>query len=237
MTASIDVNINSSRALGSTNRKSLSSGDTKITEGLELSLQRALASISIPGVVIGHRLISPGDEFALLAEEALSIPSRSAVVRRRSGAARIVGRQLLARLGHPECAIPKGVAGAPIWPAGITGSFAHDDQVAVAVAGKCSDVCALGIDIEPAELLPPELLELVATPQELRKIYADRFRGRLLFAAKEAVYKAVYPLDREFLDYHDIQIDLAAGKASVPNGRVVNLRYGIATHLVALAWI
>ena len=161
--------------------------------------------------------------------------SRSTAVRRRSAAARIVGRQLLARLGYPECAVPKGAAGAPIWPAGITGSFAHDDQIAVAVVGKCNDITALGIDIEPAELLPPELLELVATPQEQRNICDDPYRGRLLFVAKEAVYKAVYPLDREFLDYHDIQIDLAGRKGGVPNGRVIDLRFAVSAHLVVLA--
>jgi 4'-phosphopantetheinyl transferase EntD len=107
----------------------------------------------------------------------------------------------------------------------------------VAVVGKCSDVATIGIDIEPAEVLAPELLELVATPQEQRKICNDPYRGRLLFAAKEAVYKAVYPLDREFLDYHDIQIDLAGRKAVVPNGRVVDLRYAMAAHLVAVALI
>ena len=68
---------------------------------------------------------------------------------------------------------------------------------------------AVGIDIEPAVPLPPDMLELIATPQELRKIADDPLRGKLLFAAKEAVYKAVYPLDRVFLEFRDIEVDLA----------------------------
>jgi 4'-phosphopantetheinyl transferase EntD len=128
---------------------------------------------------------------ALFEEETHSIAPLSGAVRRRTGAARIVGCPLLARLGYPECAVPKGAAGAPIWPQRITGSFAHDDHVAVAVVGKCNDVGALGIDGEPAEVLPPELLQLVATSQEQRNVYDDPYCGRLLFAAKEAVYKAV----------------------------------------------
>jgi len=99
------------------------------------------------------------------------------------------------------------------------------------------DVAAIGIDIEPAELLPPELLEMVATPQERRRLGDDPYRGRLLFAAKEAVYKAVYPLDRVFLDYHDIEVDLAGRKAVVPNGRAVELRACMSAHLVVLALI
>ena len=52
------------------------------------SFQRALDSLSSPGIVISHRLISPGDELALLAEEADSMVSRSDTVLRASGAAR-----------------------------------------------------------------------------------------------------------------------------------------------------
>ena len=205
------------------------------TGAVDPAFQRALDSLSLPGIVIGHRLISPGDELALLAEEADSMVSRSDTVLRASGAARLVGRQLLARLGYPRCAVPRGPAGAPLWPAGVTGSFAHDDRVAVAVVGNCRDVAGLGIDVEAAELLPGELLELVATPQEQQTIRDDPYRGRLIFAAKEAVYKAVYPLDREFLDYHDIEVDLAGRKAIVRNGRIIALRFCLSPYLVVVA--
>jgi 4'-phosphopantetheinyl transferase EntD len=215
--------------------KSYSAENRQMTGTVEPSLQRALDSLSSSGILIGHRLISPGDEFSLLDEEAHSIASRSGAVRRSSGAARIVGRQLLAQLGYPNCAVPKGPSGAPLWPAGVTGSFAHDDRVAVAVIGKCRDVAALGIDVESTELLPPELLELVATPQEQQKISDDPYRGRLLFAAKEAVYKAIYPLDQEFLDFHDVQVDLAGCNAVVHNGRVIELRFCISSYLVVVA--
>jgi 4'-phosphopantetheinyl transferase EntD len=201
------------------------------------SLARAIDSLALPGILVGHRLISPGDELALLEDEADSIPSHAIEGRRASGAARIVGRQLLARLGCAECAFPKGRLGAPIWPAGVTGSFAHDDRVAVAAIGRRCDVDSVGIDVEAAAALPPELLELVATPQEQRRICDDSCHGRLLFAAKEAVYKAVYPLDQTFLEYHEIEVDLADRKAVVRNGRVVDLRFCISTHVVALALI
>jgi 4'-phosphopantetheinyl transferase EntD len=208
-----------------------------MTGVVDPSLQRAIDSLSLPGILIGHRLITPGDELALLEEEKHSIASDVVPVRRASGAARIVGRQLLARLGYAECALPKGPSGAPIWPAGVTGSFAHDDRVAVAAVGLRGDVAAMGIDVEPAELLPSELLELVATPQEQLRICDDLYHGRLLFAAKEAVYKAIYPLDQVFLEYHDIQIDLADRKAIVRNGRVLELRFCMSAHLVVLALI
>jgi 4'-phosphopantetheinyl transferase EntD len=200
-------------------------------------LLRAIESLSFPGILVGHRLISPGDELALFEEEKHSIASDVVAVRRASGAARIVCRQLLARLGYSGCAMPKGPSGAPIWPAGVTGSLAHDDRVAVAAVGMCRNIGAVGIDVEPAELLPPDLLELVASPQELLRICDDPYRGRLLFGAKEAVYKAVHPLDQMFLDHHDIQVDLANRKAVVRNGRVLELRFCISAHIVVLAVI
>jgi 4'-phosphopantetheinyl transferase EntD len=133
--------------------------------------------------------------------------------------------------------LPKARSGAPVWPAGVVGSLTHDSRVAVAAVGTSRDVGALGIDVEPAEILPSELLDMVATPQERLKIDDDPYGGRLLFVAKEAVFKAVYPLDQTFLDHHDVQVDFADRKAVVRNGRVVELRFCTSAHLVALAFL
>ena len=200
--------------------------------------QSAIDTLAFPGVAVGHRLISPGDEHALLKEEIPALAASVVKVRRASGAARIVARQLLTQLGYANCALPKGPAGAPVWPAGIVGSLAHDSRVAVAAVGMRADVGALGIDVEPAECLPSELLDLVATPQERLNLGDDVYRGRLLFVAKEAVYKAVHPLDQTFLEHHDVEVNLSERKAVVRNGRVVELRFSIsAHHLVALAFL
>ena len=204
-------------------------------EPVDPSLQREINALASPGLLIGHRLISPGDEDALLDEEAGSIASTVVGARRASGAARIVARELLAQLGHPRAPLPRSASGAPVWPAGIAGSLAHDDEVAVAAVGPRRDVGSVGIDVEPAVLLPPDMLELIATPQELHKIADDPLRGKLLFAAKEAVYKAVHPLDSVFLEFHDIEVDLAGRKATTRTGRVLALRTCMASHVVVLA--
>jgi 4'-phosphopantetheinyl transferase EntD len=200
--------------------------------------QSAIDTLALPGVAVGHRLISPGDEHALLKEEVPALAASVVKVRRASGAARIVARQLLTQLGYANCALPKGPAGAPVWPAGIVGSLAHDSRVAVAAVGMRADVGALGIDVEPAECLPSELLDLVVTPQERLNLGDDVYRGRLLFVAKEAVYKAIHPLDQTFLEHHDVEVNLSERKAIVRGGRVVELRFSIsAHHLVALAFL
>jgi 4'-phosphopantetheinyl transferase EntD len=202
------------------------------------SFSTAIDELAVSGVLVGQRLILPGDEAALLLEEASAFEGSVVAARRASGAARLVARNLLKRLGYPVCPIKRGSARAPTWPEGIRGSLAHDSDYAVAAICRVEDFRALGIDVEPAELLPPELVDLVATPSERNAhLAADGFGGRMLFAAKEAVYKAIYPLDRMFLDYHDVEIDLAKRKATVCNGRVVHLRLCVSAHLAALAFI
>jgi 4'-phosphopantetheinyl transferase EntD len=204
---------------------------------VDLALARDMAALGVPGLMLGHRLISPGDEQALVGEEAASIASPVIAVRRASGAARIVARQLLAQLGYPRVPLPRSASGAPVWPEPIVGSLAHDDEVAVAAVGMKHDFAAVGIDVEPAVALPPDMLALVARPQELRGIPDDPRRGKLLFAAKEAVYKAVYPLDRVFLEFRDIEVDLAGHKAATSTGRAVALRYCISSRVVVVALI
>jgi 4'-phosphopantetheinyl transferase EntD len=200
-------------------------------------LARAIEAMSVPGILVDHRLIAVGDELALLPAEVAAFAGSVLKVRRASGAARIVARMLLSRFGREPYAIPKSTAGMPVWPNGIVGSLAHDTKVAIAAMAAQPEFQSVGIDIEPAEPLAPDLLGIVATAKERDRIEDDPFRGRLLFSIKEAIYKAVYPLDRTFLDHHDVEVSLADGTAVVRNGRVVRFRHCAATHIVALAFI
>ena len=200
-------------------------------------LARAIEAMSVPGILVDHRLIADGDELALLPAEVAAFAGSVLKVRRASGAARIVARMLLSRFGREPYAIPKSTAGMPVWPDGIVGSLAHDANVAIAAMAAQTEFQSVGIDIEPAEPLDPDLLGIVATAKERDRIEDDPLRGRLLFSIKEAIYKAVYPLDRTFLDHHDVEVSLADGTAVVRNGRVVRFRHCAATHIVALAFI
>lgn len=202
----------------------------------EAALKRAVEQLSSPQILVDCRVIAPGDELALLPEEAESIASHAPHVRRASGAARIAGRALLARLGFPDHAIPRAPSGAPVWPDGVLGSFAHDEEVAVAAVARSGDIAALGIDVEPADPLPSELQGLVLTKRERAQLPRASWSGRLVFAAKEAVYKAIAGLDGTLLDYQDIETDLSAGRATT-DGRCLTLRYSTSPRLVVLAFI
>ena len=200
-------------------------------------LTRAIAAMAVLGIAVDHRLIADGDEAALLADEMAAFAGSVTKVRRASGAARIVARQLMSRFGHKPQAIRKSTGGMPLWPGDIVGSLAHDARVAVAAMAAQRDFLGIGIDVEPAEPIDPDLLSMIATPAELAAAPAEPIRGRLLFSIKEAVYKAVYPLDGRFLDHHDVEVSVAAGTARVRDGREVRFRHCAARHIVVLAFI
>ncbi|MGB9041740.1 MAG: 4'-phosphopantetheinyl transferase superfamily protein [Pseudolabrys sp.] len=199
-------------------------------------LQKAIERIDIPSVLIGHRLISKGDERGLMPEEAEAFANSVLKRRRASGAARIVARELLSRRGYAHAPLQKLPSGAVAWPKGTVGSMAHDARVAVAAIGDTRSVRALGIDIEPGEGLPFDL-DLVATPRERREAVDTPHFGRLLFCAKEAVYKAVHPLEGVFLEFHDVEIDFKRGKARVRHQRDVELRYFVSSQIVTAAFL
>ncbi|RUW93759.1 4'-phosphopantetheinyl transferase superfamily protein, partial [Mesorhizobium sp. M8A.F.Ca.ET.023.01.1.1] len=112
-----------------------------------------------------------------------------------------------------------------------------DDDMAVAAVAAVAGIGSLGIDVEPALPLPDEISALVAMPAD-RTGTADRqLAGRILFAAKEAVYKAAYPLDREVLGYEDIAVDLETGHATTRTGRKARLAYCVAPRVAVLAFV
>ena len=211
--------------------------DVDASLSAQTSLLAAMVAMAPIGVRIGCRTIREGDENHLLPQEARSIPSRQPPMRRASGAARWIARGLLADMGLNDVAVLRGSSGAPVWPQGITGSLAHDDEMAVAAVAPIGHIASLGIDVEPALPLPDEIFPLVATTADRTDATDRRLAGRILFAAKEAVYKAAYPLDREVLDYEDISVDLDAGAAMTKTGRKARLVYCAAPRVVVLAFV
>ena len=213
--------------------------ETVMSDGtIDPSLQSAIDALPVPGLLIGHRVISQGDELALLQEEMASLSFPAIERRRASGAARRVARELMNSMGFAGLPILRSTSGAPIWPAGVVGSMAHDDRIAVAAVGLRRDLDAIGIDIEPAAPLQPDILELIATPRERRAVANNPLGAKLLFAIKEAVYKAAYPLDHEFLDFHDIEVDLAGCRlATTRAGRTLALHWCVFSHVLVVATV
>jgi 4'-phosphopantetheinyl transferase EntD len=201
------------------------------------SLYDAIEAARPPALLVNYRAIAEGDEYALLPEELEALLPRAVKVRRASGAARIVARDLMARLGCGRQAVPRSPSGMPLWPAGLVGSLAHDSRISLAAVALKREFLSVGVDVEPAEALEPDVLGLVVTDKEQRNIHEDLMLGRLVFSIKESVYKATYPLDGAFLDHQDVEVCLSSKTAIVRNGRIVNFCYCIATHIVTLAFV
>jgi 4'-phosphopantetheinyl transferase EntD len=200
-------------------------------------IQALVAPAAARNILVGHRFVRSHDDLALRADEAESFANSIAKVRRLSGAARIVARNLLQELGVSPCSFPKDGRGAPIFPPGVVGSLAHSDDIAVAAVALDTNGLSIGVDIEPDVDLPDGLIEMVATPNELRRYHGEILRSRLLFVAKEAVYKATFPLDRQFLDFLDVEIDLDRCLAHTRSGMNCQIFFAPGAYLAALAAI
>lgn len=128
-------------------------------------------------------------------------------------AGRTVARWAIADLGGSVGAIPRDADRAPIWPTGLVGSITHCDSLCAAAVARAEKVMALGLDVEPASPLPPDLHSLVCTPMELQHLEAlapppaaDWLK--IVFSAKESYYKAWFPLTRSPLDFTEVEIHL-----------------------------
>lgn len=201
----------------------------------EAALSAAMKRIAPPGIRLGCRLIRDGDEALLLPAEAAALPTRQPAARRASGTARALARHLLMHDGIPDAVIGRSGTGAPLWPQGVVGSLAHDDQMAVAAIARAADVLSVGIDVEPAEPLPDEIAALVFNGGDGIGGIEAGLAARVLFSAKEAVYKAAHPLDGEILGYEHIRVDLARGQGITTTGHRMRLFFCVHPRVVVLA--
>ncbi|WP_440581907.1 4'-phosphopantetheinyl transferase family protein [Streptomyces flavofungini] len=152
----------------------------------------------------------------LFAEEAAVVANAVAKRRNEFTTVRHCARAALSRIGVAPAPILPGQRGAPRWPAGVVGSMTHCAGYRAAVVARADEVISLGIDAEPAEPLRDQgVLELVADATE-RAALADlaaRQPGtpwdRLLFSAKESVYKTWFPLTGRWLGFEEARLDLA----------------------------
>ena len=150
--------------------------------------------------------VFPGEEDLV----ALAVESR----RREFVTTRRCAREALAKLGYPPVAVRRGPQREPLWPIGVVGSVTHSNSFrAVAVAYR-SVLASIGIDAEPNEPLPEGVEETVITTSERDMLVALRRDlprldfGRLLFSAKESIYKAWYPLTGRWLGFDDARVTI-----------------------------
>ena len=134
--------------------------------------------------------------------------------RREFATARGCAHRALERLGEAPGPVPSGERGEPLWPAGVAGSITHCRGYRAAVVAHSAELATIGVDAEPHEPLPQGLLGDVARPAEQQRLAELAAKtpaihwDRLLFSAKEAVYKAWFPLARRWLGFEDAALTI-----------------------------
>ncbi|MFG3198473.1 4'-phosphopantetheinyl transferase [Streptomyces sp. NPDC048208] len=171
----------------------------------------------LPDSVVAVESYGPPDDdpdTVLLPEERALVARAVAKRRREFASARVCARRAMEKLGLPPAPVPTGERGAPVWPDGLLGSMTHCDGYRGAALVRSGDLASLGIDAEVHEPLPEGVLDSVSLPAERerhRALTAARpgvHWDRLLFSAKESVYKAWFPLTRAWLDFSEADIEL-----------------------------
>jgi 4'-phosphopantetheinyl transferase EntD len=127
---------------------------------------------------------------------------------------RACARRALGELGLPPTAVLRGKRGAPQWPGDVVGSMTHCKGYRAAVVARADDVTTIGIDAEPALPLSHGTLGLISRPYEramlarLEDEAPEVSWDRLLFCAKEAVYKAWFPQTQRWLGFQDAEVEI-----------------------------
>ncbi|MFI5763619.1 4'-phosphopantetheinyl transferase [Streptomyces sp. NPDC051563] len=148
----------------------------------------------------------------LYPEELEAVAGASERRRRAFATGRHCARRALDRLGVPAGPLSVGGWGEPLWPAGVAGAITHCEGYRAAAAARSTELAGLGIDAEPHVPLPAGVLEAVALPYERGRLRAlARARpglhwDKILFSAKESVYKAWFPLTGRWLDFTQAEL-------------------------------
>jgi 4'-phosphopantetheinyl transferase EntD len=168
----------------------------------------------LPAAVRSSEAFTDRTDVVLFPEEARAVERAVDKRRREFTTVRACARDALADLGVAAAPIVPGVRGAPDWPADVVGSMTHCSGYRAASVARSQDLASIGIDAEPNEPLPEDVLNLVAVPDDLPGLKQLTDTGvatdRLLFSAKESLYKAWFPLARRWLGFHQATVALRA---------------------------
>lgn len=167
-----------------------------------------LSSLFPVNVVIVHATDEMWDT-PLRTEEERLIQESVAKRQRQFRAGRNAAHAALEQLDAPDGPLLRGEDRQPIWPRGYVGSISHCDDSCVAVCAVEGEVVSLGIDVEPLKPLKPKIARYIDTEDE--KTFMQRHQDlprRLIFSAKESLYKCYYPLVGRFFGFQSVTLDV-----------------------------
>jgi 4'-phosphopantetheinyl transferase EntD len=150
--------------------------------------------------------VFPGEED--LVANAVEIRRREFVTGRRCA------REAIVKLGYEPVAIRSGPRREPKWPSGLVGSITHTVGFRAAAVTRRNTFASIGIDAEQNGKLPDGLEASITVAGEpkmlagLKSAFPATHWSRLLFSAKEAIYKAWYPITTRWLGFKDARLKI-----------------------------
>jgi 4'-phosphopantetheinyl transferase EntD len=171
-----------------------------------------------PAGVVAAEVIGDDLNATLLPEEEAALGQVIEQRRRQFTLGRACARRALVELGLLPTPVLRGPKREPRWPAGVVGSITHCRGYAAAAVASQADFAALGVDAEEDGPLPRGVLRLVATEEERAWLAEVAVAGlpwdRVLFSAKESVFKAWYPLAGRWLGFQDAVVTFDPGRGT-----------------------
>lgn len=162
------------------------------------------AGLFPPSVLVA--VAAPCDPATLHPAEAAGIARAVPGRQREFAGGRAAARIAQHQLGRVPQPVPMGPDRAPVWPEGLRGSITHAEGLCLAAVTDDPGIGALGLDLEADAPLPDEVAAEVLLPEEAG------LPGRVVFSAKEAVFKALYPTVGAVFGFDAVRIGLSGGR-------------------------
>lgn len=134
-------------------------------------------------------------------------------------AGRACAREALARIGIDGWPLIPASTREPQWPADVVGSITHSGGYCAAAVARGHQCAGIGIDVEATGRVGNELAAAVCSRDELAALDKRDPGDRaglltLIFSAKESVFKAIFPRQRLFVEFDDVEIEFEPENAT-----------------------
>jgi 4'-phosphopantetheinyl transferase EntD len=149
--------------------------------------------------------------------EASAVESALTKRKREYSTGRWLAHSALSRLGKETEHLLSGSAREPLWPERVTGSITHTDSYAAVAVASTVEFLGIGIDMERVGGVDQSLLPKLLTGAERENL--NDVDPTLIFSAKEACYKLLYPIVGEYVDFLAVEVSVNE------TDRLFSLRY------------
>jgi len=188
----------------------------------------------LPEGVFGAELFDRGQDAPLSPEGAALVAGSSEKRRRDFALGRACARAALEQAGL-HAPVGRSPHGAPVWPPGVRGSITHTEGYAAAIVARQGDFGGLGVDAERIGRVEERLWPRLFNTAERARLAAHgdpAVMATLLFAAKEAAFKASNPPAGAALQFQALHIEAAGDGTFAVHGGAGEGRYAVGGGLV-----